>query len=76
MEEVFDFLRKPYHISDKISFSLMDLIIMLVVLAIATILMRILLKLLTKNLPLDDKRKFNVVFGYARWLIRIYWENL
>lgn len=69
MTEFFEFLTKTYHISDKISISLMDIIIMFVVLMVATVLMRILLKLLTKNLPLDDKSKFNVVFGYARWLV-------
>lgn len=71
MTELFDFLRKEYHITEKISLSLMDLIIMLIVLLLATVLMRILLKLLTRNLPFDDKRKFKVVFGYARWLLYI-----
>ncbi|MEZ4802346.1 MAG: mechanosensitive ion channel [Gelidibacter sp.] len=71
MSELFDFLRKEYHITEKISLSLMDLIILLAVLLVATILMRILLKLLTRNLPYDDKRKFRVVFSYASWLLYI-----
>lgn len=71
MEELFNFLRKEYHITEKISLSLMDLIILTIVLIIATIVMRIILKLLSRNLPYDDKRKFKVVFGYARWLVYV-----
>lgn len=71
MSEFFDFLRKEYHITEKISLSLMDLIIMTTVLIVATIVLRIVLKLLSRNLPYDDKRKFAVVFGYARWFVYV-----
>lgn len=71
MNEFFDFLRKEYHITESISISMMDLVILSIVLLIATIFLRLLLKVLTRSLPLDDKRKFTVVFGYARWLIYV-----
>lgn len=71
MNEFFDFLRKEYHITDSISLSMMDLVILTIVVLIATIFMRILLKILTRNLPYDDKRKFKVVFGYARWFMYV-----
>ncbi len=71
MNKFFDFLRKEYHITENISLSMMDLIIMIVVLILATIIMRMILKLLSRNLPYDDKRKFSVVFGYARWLVYV-----
>ncbi|MEO6348546.1 MAG: mechanosensitive ion channel domain-containing protein [Aquaticitalea sp.] len=71
MNELFDFLRREYHLTEKISISLMDLIILTIVLILATVLLRVLLKLLSRNLPYDDKRKFGVVFGYARWLVYV-----
>jgi small-conductance mechanosensitive channel len=71
MNEFFALLRKEYHITEKISLSVMDLIIMTLVLLAATIIMRMILKLLSRNLPYDDKRKFKVVFGYARWFVYV-----
>ncbi len=71
MKELFDFLRKEYHITDSISLSMMDLVILTAVFTIATIFMRMVLKLLSRNLPYDDKRKFKVVFGYARWFVYV-----
>lgn len=71
MNKFFDFLRKEYHITENISLSMMDLIIMIVVLILATIIMKIILKFLSRNLPYDDKRKFSVVFGYARWFVYV-----
>lgn len=71
MNKFFDFLRKEYHLTENISLSMMDLIIMTAVLILATIVMRIILKLLSRNLPYDDKRKFSVVFGYARWFVYV-----
>ncbi len=55
--------------SEKISVSIMDLIIVVTAIFITTIFLRVALKLLTKNLPENDKSKFNVVYGYFRWLV-------
>lgn len=71
MNKFFDFLRKEYHITENISLSMMDLIILVAVLILATVIMRMSLKLLSRNLPYDDKRKFSVVFGYARWFVYV-----
>lgn len=71
MNEFFDFLKKEYHLTESISVSMIDLVILSAVLLIATIFLRILFKLLTRNLPYDDKRKFKVVFGYARWFLYV-----
>lgn len=71
MNEIFNFLRREFHITEKISLSLMDLIIMTIVLILVTVVLRIILRLLSRNLPYDDKKKFTVVFGYARWLVYI-----
>jgi len=71
MKDFFEALNKSYHLTDKISISIMDVIILIIVLLIASILMRLLRKLITRNMPYSDKRKFKVVFSYARWLIYV-----
>jgi small-conductance mechanosensitive channel len=49
----------------------MDFLILAAVLVIASLLLTLLRKLLSRNMPRDDKKKFKVVFGYARWLIYV-----
>ncbi|MCB0447632.1 MAG: hypothetical protein KDD03_08995, partial [Gelidibacter sp.] len=71
MREILEFLNEPYKLTDKVSVSLMDVIILVAVLLIATLVLRIIRKLMSRNLPYDDKRKFKVVFGYVRWLIYV-----
>ena len=68
MKEFLDILNKAYQITDKVAISIMDVFILLAVLAIATLVLRIVRKLMSRNLPFDDKKKFKVVFSYARWL--------
>ncbi|TYA57526.1 mechanosensitive ion channel family protein [Formosa maritima] len=71
MKEFFKLLNKSYDLTDKISISIMDVIILVVVILIASLVLRVLRKLITRNLPYDDKKKFKVVFSYARWLIYV-----
>ncbi|HNQ27699.1 MAG TPA: mechanosensitive ion channel [Aquaticitalea sp.] len=71
MKQIFNFLRKDYHITGDIYLSLMDFIILAFVLLVVTIALRIVFKLLSKNLPEGDKRKFSVAFGYVRWLVYV-----
>ncbi|WP_460218429.1 mechanosensitive ion channel family protein [Psychroserpens sp. MEBiC05023] len=63
------FLGEHIDIGDKISISILDIIVVITVIFITTLLLRLALKILTRNLPLEDKGKFNVIFGYFRWLI-------
>lgn len=60
-----------YHIdfTDKISISVKDVLIIVTVIFITTLILRVVLRIITRNLPDDDKGKFNVVFGYFRWLV-------
>lgn len=60
-----------YHIdfTDKISISVKDVLIIATVIFITTLILRVVLRIITRNLPDDDKGKFNVVFGYFRWLV-------
>ena len=71
MKEFFDLLNEPYKITEKVSVSIMDLIILIVVLIIASVILTIIRKLITRNLPYGDKKKFKAVFSYARWLIYV-----
>ncbi|MEN3324865.1 mechanosensitive ion channel domain-containing protein [Mariniflexile soesokkakense] len=67
--EIKAFLNQHYDFSDKISISVKDVLIIITVIFVTTLVLRFVLKVITRKLPEDDKGKFNVVFGYFRWLI-------
>ncbi|MCK8481588.1 mechanosensitive ion channel family protein [Psychroserpens algicola] len=70
-ENVRNFLNLHIDVNDKISISILDLIVIITVIFITTVVLRLVLKILTRNLPEDDKGKFNVVYGYFRWLVYV-----
>ncbi len=43
--------------------------IIITVIFVTTVILRFVLKILTRKLPEEDKGKFNVVYGYFRWLV-------
>ena len=63
------FLNLHFDFSKDISISVRDVIIVITVVFITTLILRVVLRIITRNLPEDDKGKFNVVFGYFRWLV-------
>jgi len=67
--EIKAFLNKHFDFSDSISISVKDILIIITVIFITTFILRVVLRIITRKLPEDDKGKFNVVFGYFRWLI-------
>ncbi|HEX9601420.1 MAG TPA: mechanosensitive ion channel domain-containing protein [Mariniflexile sp.] len=67
--EIKAFLNKHFDFSDSISISVKDVLIIITVIFITTFILRVVLRIITRKLPEDDKGKFNVVFGYFRWLI-------
>jgi small-conductance mechanosensitive channel len=67
--EIKSFLNKHYDFSEDISISVKDVLIIITVVFVTTLVLRLFLRLITRNLPEDDKGKFNVVFGYFRWLV-------
>lgn len=71
MKEILKFLKQPYPLSDHISVSIMDIIILSTVLILASLILTLVRKLLSRKMPREDKKKFKVVFGYARWLIYV-----
>lgn len=64
-----EFLNLHIDFTDNIRISILDLLIVATVIFITTVVLRIILKIATKNLPEEDRGKFNVVYGYFRWLI-------
>ena len=68
-ENTSEFLGMHLDIGKDISISILDIIIVITAIFITTIVLRIVLRIITRKLPEDDKGKFNVVYGYFRWLV-------
>lgn len=66
-----DFLGQNMDVGNKISISIFDIFVVITVIFITTLVLRILFRIITRNLPSQEKTKFNVVYGYFRWLIYI-----
>ncbi|MGB3608140.1 MAG: mechanosensitive ion channel domain-containing protein [Psychroserpens sp.] len=63
------FLKLHADLGDDISISILDVVVIITVIFITTLILRLALRVITRNLPPDDKGKFNVVYGYFRWLV-------
>lgn len=70
-EKISEFLNKHVDFGDKISISILDILIVITAIVVTTIILKIVFRILTRSLPKEDKGKFNVVYGYFRWLIYI-----
>lgn len=70
-DNVKTFLNEHVDLGKDISISVKDVLIIITVIFITTLVLRLLFKLITRRLPGDDKAKFNVVFGYFRWLVYV-----
>tara|TARA_B100000809_G_C15063752_1_gene503402 strand:+ start:40 stop:924 length:885 start_codon:yes stop_codon:yes gene_type:complete len=68
-ENVRLFMSQHVDFGKDISISIFDVVIVITVIFITTLILRLVFRIITRNLPKDDKGKFNVVFGYFRWLI-------
>lgn len=66
-----EFLGQHVTLGSNISISIFDVLIVITVIFITTLVLRLLLRLITRNLPNEERSKFNVVYGYFRWLIYI-----
>ncbi len=70
-ENIKNFLSLHINFTKDISISIFDMLIVITAIVITTIVLKILLRIITRNLPEEDKGKFNVVYSYFRWLIYI-----
>ncbi|WP_299128991.1 mechanosensitive ion channel domain-containing protein [uncultured Winogradskyella sp.] len=68
-EKTSNVLSMHFNIGDNISISIFDVIILVTVIFITSLFLRVIFKILTRKLPENDKGKFNVVYGYFRWLV-------
>lgn len=68
-ETISGFLSIHFDFGKDISISISDLLIVITVIFITTLILRLFLRIITRNLPKEDKSKFNVVYGYFRWII-------
>lgn len=70
-EKFKDFLNLHLDLTKDISVSILDLLVLVTVVVLTTILLKIFFRIITRRLPAKEKGKFNVVYGYFRWLIYI-----
>ena len=70
-EKVKDFLSLHLDITEDISISILDLIIVSFAIFVTAIVLRIAFRVITRRLPYEDKSKFKVIFGYFKWLIYV-----
>ncbi|TCK66764.1 mechanosensitive ion channel-like protein [Winogradskyella wandonensis] len=70
-EKVQSFLNLHVDLTKEISISVLDLLVLTTVIFITTIVLRIIYRILTRKIPENDTGKFQVVFGYFRWLIYV-----
>ncbi|SHG45708.1 mechanosensitive ion channel family protein [Winogradskyella jejuensis] len=68
-ENIRSFLDLHVDLTKEISISVMDLLILVTVIFVTTIFLRIVYKIFTRKIPEHDTGKFQVVFGYFRWLV-------
>lgn len=67
--DIKNLLNQHYDFSKDISISVKDVLIIIAVVFITTLILKLVLRFITRNLPAEDKDKFNVVYGYFRGLV-------
>ena len=68
-ENIKTFMGQHVDFGKDISISIFDVVVVITVIFITTLILRLVLRIITRNLPPEDKGKFNVVYSYFRWLI-------
>ncbi|MBT8394220.1 MAG: mechanosensitive ion channel [Flavobacteriaceae bacterium] len=66
--ELRDFFNKSFQLTENITISVKDIIILIAVLVLTKILMTLIQKVITRKMPKGDAKKFRVVFSYVKWL--------
>ena len=70
-QRVSDFLNLHIDITKDISVSVLDLLILTTVIFVTSVVLKIIYRILTRKIPEHDKGKFQVVYGYFRWLVYV-----
>lgn len=70
-QDVIDFLTFKLINTDKITFTVYQLILLVVALFFTGIILKFLRKVMTRKLPLEDKNKFISIFQFAKYVIYV-----
>lgn len=70
-QKIGDFLHLHIDVTKEISISILDLLILVTVIFLTSLMLKVVYRILTRKIPEHDKGKFQVVFGYFRWLIYV-----
>ena len=68
MQEIREILSYSFPLTKGVVITVKDVLILVAVLLLANMVLGLVRRLLTRKMPLDDKKKFKVVFSYGRWL--------
>ena len=70
-EKLSQFLNLRIDFTKEISVSVLELLILITVILITSIVLKVIYRILTRKVPEHDKGKFQVVFGYFKWLVYV-----
>ncbi|MBT8244158.1 MAG: mechanosensitive ion channel [Winogradskyella sp.] len=70
-EKVSEFLHLHLDITKEISVSVLDLIILTTIIFVTSLVLKFVYRIFTRKIPEHDKVKFQVVYGYFKWLIYV-----
>jgi len=70
-EKLSQFLNLRIDFTKEISVSVLELLILITVIFITSIVLKVIYRILTRKVPEHDKGKFQVVFGYFKWLVYV-----
>ena len=70
-EKLSQFLSLRIDFTKEISVSVLELLILITVIFITSIVLKVIYRILTRKVPEHDKGKFQVVFGYFKWLVYV-----
>jgi small-conductance mechanosensitive channel len=69
MTELKDILNYSFNFTKDVSITVKGILFVVFVIIITSIVLKIIRRLITRNLPKDDRAKFDTVFSYGRWII-------
>ncbi|GAA4896956.1 hypothetical protein GCM10023311_22140 [Flaviramulus aquimarinus] len=69
MEDLKNILNYTFNLSEGISISVKGILLVAIVIFFTSILLNIFRRVLTRRLPVDDKTKFKILFGYGKWIV-------
>ena len=70
-QDVIDFLTYKLINTDKISFTVYQLISLVIAFFLTGIVLKVIRKVLTRKLPPEDKNKFISIFQFAKYVIYV-----